>query len=60
LLSSEANDAALIKFLQTLPAELGLGLLTTQNDIAADTEIKRLASLLKTLQGGSRAGNASV
>jgi len=55
LLSSEASEAALITFLQTLPPDLGYGLLTTQNDIAAETDIKRLASLLKTLQGGSRA-----
>ncbi len=55
LLSSEANDAALITLLQTLPPDLGLSLLTTQNDIAADTDIKRLASLFKSLQGGSRA-----
>jgi len=55
LLSPEANDTALITFLQTLPAELGLSLLTTQNEIAADTDIKRLASLFKGLQGGSRA-----
>jgi len=54
LLSSEASEAALITFLQTLPPDLGYGLLTTQNDIAAETDIKRLASLLKTLQGGSR------
>lgn len=55
LLSSEASEAALITFLQTLPPDLGYGLLTTQNDIAAETDIKRLASLFKSLQGGSRA-----
>jgi len=53
-LLSSGNDAALITFLETLPPDLGLSLLTTQTDIAADTDIKRLASLLKSLQGGSR------
>jgi len=55
VLSSEASTAALITFLHTVPPELALGLLTTQDDIAADTDIKRLASLCKTLQGGVRA-----
>jgi hypothetical protein len=54
LLSPGANDAPLIRFLQTPPPDLGLSLLTTQNDTAADTDIKRLASLFKSLQGGSR------
>jgi hypothetical protein len=31
-----------------------LSFITTQEDIAADTDIRRLASLFKSIQGGSR------
>lgn len=50
-----ANDTVLLAFLRALPANLGLGLLTTQDDLPANADIKRLAGLFKGLQSGSRA-----
>jgi uroporphyrinogen-III decarboxylase len=50
-----ANDTVLSAFLQALPPDLGLGLLTTQDDLPANADIKRLAALFKSLHGGSQA-----
>jgi hypothetical protein len=55
LLSPGTEDADLIRLLQTRPRDLGLSLLTTPNDIATDADIKRLASLFKSVRDGSRA-----
>ena len=54
LLLSEASDAALIDFLQTPAPDLGLGLLTTQDDISAGADLRRLANLFRSVHGGSR------
>jgi hypothetical protein len=54
LLCSESNDAAMGGWLQSTTSRLALSFITTQEDIAADTDIRRLASLFKSMHGGSR------